>query len=301
MFRNVVVGVDGGPGGREALALARVLAPDAEEVFGVHVFPYERNPSGASSASYEQALREEAGVLVERELAATGLSATPAASGDVDVAGGIERIARREHADLIVLGSSRRGPRGLLLGGQVAVGVIQRAGSGVALAPKGYGGEPQHRMRVLVAFDGSPEATAALRVARELAAGPDDRLHVLFAVEPPATFGVTATDRFDGAEVTLRRQAACRERLAAAIAAEGGCRATSEVVIGLPGEVLANASREADLLVMGSRACDTARRLRLGSTSARLLDTAACPLLVLRRAAIEPRAGGDARREGIAA
>jgi nucleotide-binding universal stress UspA family protein len=193
MFRRVIVGVDGGSGGREALALAGVLGADADEIFAVHVFPCERRASHPSSASHEQACREEARVLVERELVAAGLAATPVASGDVDIASGIERIAHREDADLIVLGSSRRGPIGRLLGGQVALDVIRRAGAAVAVSPKRYDGDPRHPMRILVAFDGSPEARAALALARRLAEELGASVHALWPVEPPGAFGVTHT------------------------------------------------------------------------------------------------------------
>ena len=37
VFSSVVVGVDGGEGGRDAVALARALAPDAAVVTLVHV------------------------------------------------------------------------------------------------------------------------------------------------------------------------------------------------------------------------------------------------------------------------
>jgi nucleotide-binding universal stress UspA family protein len=288
MFQKIVVGVDGRAGGREALALARLLGGQDTEIVAVHVYAYERTPGRSSSASFEQVLREDARVVVERELAAAGVAGTAVVTGDLAVASGLDRIAVREQADLIVLGSTRHGALGGLLAGDTALATMHGAHSAVAVAPKGYEGPPPHAPQVLVAFDGSPEARAALLAARQVAAASGGRVHTLCCVEPPAAFGISGAYGFDWTEVAARRRADCRAALAETLCEDGDCATTSEVVIGLPGPAIADASREADLLVTGSRAHGAARRLLLGSTTARLLRTASCPLLVLPRGAIAP-------------
>jgi nucleotide-binding universal stress UspA family protein len=67
------------------------------------------------------------------------------------------------------------------------------------------------------------------------------------------------------------------------VLAELGETATGEVVIGGAANELAYAGNDLDLLVTGSRGYGPARRLMLGSTSARLVREAPCPVLVLAR------------------
>ena len=67
--------------------------------------------------------------------------------------------------------------------------------------------------------------------------------------------------------------------------AELGSIATGEVVVGDPATELAYAGNDLDLLVTGSRGYGPVRRLMLGSTSARLVREAPCPVLVLTRGA----------------
>lgn len=299
MFEKLVIGVDGGPGGREALTLATVLAP-AARLLAVHVYSYERYPGRASSAAYEQVLREDARVLVERELAASAVEATVMVTGDLSPAAGIDRVARRERADLIVLGSSHRGPVGRLLAGDSALAAIHGAHCAVAVAPRRYAGRPPGELRVLAAFDGTPEAQAALAVAGRLAAEAPGRLRALCVVEPPVAFGFGGAYGFDWTEVAGRRREECRAALAEALDGSGP-PATSEVAIGLPAQLLADASRDADLLVAGSRAHGALRRLLLGSTSLRLLRTAACPVLLLPRGALGAAAAPEPLLERIPA
>lgn len=58
--------------------------------------------------------------------------------------------------------------------------------------------------------------------------------------------------------------------------------------------MLAARSRLLDLLVLGSRSYGPWKRLLLGSVSARLVHQAACPLLLVPRAAMPQGDGGDA-------
>jgi hypothetical protein len=70
--------------------------------------------------------------------------------------------------------------------------------------------------------------------------------------------------------------------MADAIAELGG-DTDGDTVPGLAHEELAQLSHHVDLLVVGSRSYGPLRRLLLGSTSAKLVHEAACPVLVLPR------------------
>jgi len=56
---------------------------------------------------------------------------------------------------------------------------------------------------------------------------------------------------------------------------------TVRAVSGLPAEELINASREADLIVVGSRGGGGFAKLMLGSVSSQVLHHAHCPVVVI--------------------
>jgi nucleotide-binding universal stress UspA family protein len=65
----------------------------------------------------------------------------------------------------------------------------------------------------------------------------------------------------------------------------GNVVTTADAHVGSPAVELASASEELDLLVCGSRGRGPAKALLLGSVTERLLRSAACPLLIVPRAA----------------
>ena len=80
------------------------------------------------------------------------------------------RIADRDGAKVIVVGSCHHGPVGRTLAGSVGESLLHGASCSVAIAPHGYGERDQDRLqRIAVAFDGSSESWAALETAIGLA------------------------------------------------------------------------------------------------------------------------------------
>jgi nucleotide-binding universal stress UspA family protein len=77
------------------------------------------------------------------------------------------------------------------------------------------------------------------------------------------------------------------EALAAEALRDLGALANAHVVEGRPDIELAARSSDLDLLVVGSRGYGPLKRLLLGSTSSKLVRSAACPVIVLPRAAHE--------------
>ena len=71
----------------------------------------------------------------------------------------------------------------------------------------------------------------------------------------------------------------------AAIGASGTApQVTVNVTTGEPAEELVIASRDADMLVLGSRGSGGFTRLLLGSVSSQVVHHAACPVVVIPRA-----------------
>jgi nucleotide-binding universal stress UspA family protein len=145
---KVLVAVDGASGGRDAIALGRVLAPPDARMVLTNVYGV-----GGDSASAN---------------ASAGLAGRA-----------LHRLARKESADLLVVGSSHRGPSGrTMLGGQT-LAALNGSSCAVAIAPRGYGlAEPVVRT-IGVGDTGSAESTAAVQSARELAARHGAELRVL--------------------------------------------------------------------------------------------------------------------------
>ena len=117
MFQHVIVGVDGEPGGRDAIALAtRLTAPNGRLKLA-HV--YDQTISGmiayAITGTQAHADRDKAMQLLERESEAAGVEGGLICQPSSSVGRGLHDVAERTHADLLVVGSSRRGFPGRVL------------------------------------------------------------------------------------------------------------------------------------------------------------------------------------------
>jgi nucleotide-binding universal stress UspA family protein len=73
-------------------------------------------------------------------------------------------------ADLLVVGSSRRGLLGRVLIGDDTRAALNGAPCAIAIAPAGYSREPTPMSEIGVGYNGSPESEHALELARLLAA-----------------------------------------------------------------------------------------------------------------------------------
>ena len=284
-----MVGVDFGDGGREAIALARTLCARPGRVTLTHVVTSD--PSFFRGVSEEFVAAERARVLAllarRRDLAYAENDRGWRSSVQVDVrcefwdsAGRGLQVAAATDADLIVVGSSRRGLLGRVLLGDDTRAALDGAPCAVAVAPAGYAGEPRPLGMIGVAYDGSPESTVAVDAARTLAADQGAALSAMTVVSVPTSrFGPGPLPVHDVIEVL-------RGRARDEIAALGGME--PHVAYGATAEELAVFSGRCDLLVLGSRGYGAWGRLVHGSTSRQLSRTARCPLLVLARAAQRP-------------
>lgn len=141
--------------------------------------------------------------------------------------------------------------------------------------------------RIVVGIDGSPESAAALRWA--LAEGAL-RGVVVVAVHawtfvPPSAMGepgvipIAATNLMD--DLSLQRQAA-EAALGEALGDTGEAEVELIVTEGAPGDVLVDAARDADLVVVGSRGRGGFKGALLGSVSQHVVQHASCPVVIVR-------------------
>ncbi len=292
MFDNVLIGIDGEQGGRDAIALARLLTAPRATLALAHVTDAWH---GALHSVVPGRTAQDQGVaerLLERERSAAGLDAQLVVASSTSPARGLHELAEERGAGLLVLGSCRRGVLGrATLGNDTRAG-LDAAPCAVAVAPHGYAAVAHPFTRVGVGYDGSPESESALAAGRSLArrSGAAIRaLHVVSAPNhmytgnlPPAGEGVDALVR--SAQADMR--------------ALTGVQA--EAIYGIPNEDLTSFSRAVDLLVIGSRSYGPARFLIGGRTTVHLLAHSRAPLLVLpRRAAAAVDRGAAA--SGLAA
>jgi len=276
---KLMVGVDGGDGGRDALELARLVGGEAgASALVVCVVPYGPLPVDFKALD-EDATAEAAPLLQEAREHLGGLEVETRAFGGGSPAAVMTDIAEAEEIDLIVVGSPHRGAIGRVLIGSVADNLLHGAPSPVAVAPRGYSAEGHEALgRIAVAFDGTPEAKAALHAAEAFAVRSNASIEVLTAVAPPAAVpGVTGyvpTDPPDPDRILTE----------AVNSVDGGIAATGRRLDGPPASTLADACEEGvGLLVAGSRRYGPAMRVLLGSVSTQLVHKASCPVLVVPR------------------
>lgn len=276
MFENVLVGVDGRPNGRDAIALARRFVDRDGKLTLAHVHSGELNPLRAVQRDLLREDCEKSRVLLEHEREATGVDAELQSVVALRAGAGLHQQAERQHADLLVVGSCSRGVFGRAMLGDDTRDALNGAPCAVAVAANGYAEKLDPIKVVGVAYNGSPESEAALDFARTLAASTGASIKALEVVSLPsvAYTGIMAPAIGESIDVMLNT---ATTRMSALPDVDG------KAVYGLPGEELATFSSAVDLLVVGSRSYGPVKRLVLGSTSEHLARHGRCSLLVLPR------------------
>jgi len=276
---RLLVGYDGSAGGRDALELARVLGSVEESsALIVAVMPYTPLPIGFTELERDAAEQAEP-LLGEARERLDGLAVETRAFGGGSPAGVITGVAEADGADAIVLGSPHRGAVGRALLGSVAEGVLHGAPCAAVVAPRGYAGNGHGPFATIaVAYDGTPEAKAALSRARALAEESRAALRLLTVVAPPVALpgaaGYAPVNPPDPDKVIAEGVSAA----GVAVPVDG------RRLDGPPAQALAEACEDGvDLLVAGSRGYGPMTRLLLGSVSSRLVAIAPCPVLVVPR------------------
>ncbi|MBS1885218.1 MAG: universal stress protein, partial [Actinobacteria bacterium] len=203
--------------------------------------------------------------------------------------------AREQGADLVVLGSTHRGPLGRIVPGTTMENLLGGAPCAVAVAPPGFaeradgesvwlpldGDGEDIGMRVVgVAFDGSPAARTALRFATGLALENGAALRVYTVVrkatpiapDAPMTPPATAPN-----ELEVRRA----ELHQAVAALPGEVRAQPVLLRGFAvTELVRVAALGVDLLVLGTHVRGHMGRLLHKSVAGEVVLEAPCPVLI---------------------
>jgi nucleotide-binding universal stress UspA family protein len=291
MFSNVLVGVDGGAGGRDAIALTQQLAPRARRALA-HVYSTGRMPKRGTVLALPFDT-EDSQRLLEAEKMAAGLNAELITTPRVPPGRGLHELAAHRGVDLLVVGSSRHAGMGHVLMGDDARGALNGAPCAVAIAPRGYAQHPRPLRRIGVGYDGSEESRFALAIAREITVH-GEAVRALWVASPRAVRRAAepTVAGSDAIRVALDRRIA---RLRELPGVDGSA------TYGDVRQELAAFSQELDLLVTGSRGRGPLGRLVHGSVSSYLVRHAACALLVLPRPAVRKSSGhARARADALA-
>jgi nucleotide-binding universal stress UspA family protein len=260
----VLIGFDGAEGGRDALALGRVIA----SVRGsrcVVAIPHEDAAADARAALGDPGV----------ELREIGILSPPLQ---------LLACARREKAGTLVVGSTRRGPISRAMLGSTAKQVLHKAPCEVVVAPRDYAASPPESFaRIAVAVDGTPQSKVALRRAEDLARQAGATIEILVASDPVVA-GIEA-------EFPPGTPSSIADVLGAAVASvdpalapvgqkvDSGWRQVARTIA----TALAQACEpDVDLLVAGSRR--PIDRFLLGSMTNHLIAEAPCPVLVVPHA-----------------
>ena len=284
---RIAVGVDDYPEGQDAAVLAAMIAcfTGAELMLvAVHPEPLVVLPRELGWT----AMREQAEALLRKTRDAHAPTARTGVETDWSVPRALERVVTREHRDLLVVGSNRRGPEGRVRIGNRTRQLLYDGKCAVAVAPRGLHQSTERTLaNVGVGYEGGPESKKALAVAGDIAAAAGARLlvkGVVYDRTPAVGWSESGRQRvlemweelIEPAVDSLREDA---EREAKATSADGDV----EVVRGDPARVLLELSERVDLLIIGSRRWGATARVLLGSVGEALLHDACCPILVVPR------------------
>jgi nucleotide-binding universal stress UspA family protein len=146
---------------------------------------------------------------------------------------------------------------------------------------------PTPNPTVVVGVDTSPAARAAARWAARMAQRLQGELVVVHAPEPPAASTFPAVPKAEALE------RAFPDELAAELEADQNVVVRRELAPDGPVSALLDASADAQLLVLGRPRGRVANWPTPSSTTRRVLDRSACPVVLVREDQMPPGPAGD--------
>jgi nucleotide-binding universal stress UspA family protein len=259
-----------------------VARSTASELHVVHT--YRTVPSVHFDALVRQEMEREAQGVLDgqvKQIEGLGGSVAQARLSEGGAAEEIAALAEEIGAGLITVGSRGRGRIRRLLVGSVSDAVVRHAHCPVMVVRWKPVVFPA---KILLATDGSEEATLALQTAADLSERTGSELHVIHVGEVPLVYhperhgyGAEYEEHERGARQLLEAQVG---RMKAA----GGTVAQAHLSMGRADEEIVVLAEElgADLVAVGSRGLGGVRRAMVGSVSDSVVRHAHCPVLVVR-------------------
>ena len=291
---NYLVGLTADRGGRDALALGRMLARSGDVTLTVCIVLPEvwGHPSLARvDAEYAAFLDRHAEdtIAEAREFVGDAARAEYVSASARTATEGLITTAADTNADLIVLGSARHGPFGRFAVGSVTNEMLHAASVPVALTPRGYSPSSDARLRrVTCAFAGSTRSRTAFDAAVQLSGR-----HVV----PLRLTTLVVRDR----QMYPSQVGYDAERLVAEQWRAQAEEAQNRALATLPDDVMVEAGvasgrnwedaldslswEEGEVLVVGSSRLGPVARVFLGSNSTKIVRSSPVPVVVIPRGA----------------
>jgi nucleotide-binding universal stress UspA family protein len=191
----------------------------------------------------------------------------------------------------VVLGSNGRGRISRALMGSVSTSVLRHAHCSVLIA-RGYDPSSEHARppgKILVAIDGSEEASAAARVAGEIAKATGSEAHLVYAMQEERYRPHLGPEMWEGwqegFEHAKRSARSWVEGQAERMRSERVKTVKSHLLLGRPDAATVWLAEEigAGLVVLGSRGLGGMKRILTGSVSDSVARHAHCPVMVVRK------------------
>ena len=285
-MKAIVVGVDGSAA---SIAALRWAADEArmrgDDVRVLHAWARPMAHSALDTVSpielgfdFEAAATES----LQRSIAEAGLDgSTVTVRPEIVHAGAAEALVRASAgADLLVVGSRGRGGFTGLLLGSVSRQCAHHSKCPVVIFRPPAAAHPAGK--IVVGIDGSECANAAVEWAAREAELRNARLHLIHSwTYPPVSVPLSALEDLPAVDI----EGAARAVLAEPVErlTSQGLEADGEVRNELPAQALIEASKGADLLVVGARGLGGFKGLLLGSVSDQCAHHAHCPVVIVRQ------------------
>jgi nucleotide-binding universal stress UspA family protein len=193
-------------------------------------------------------------------------------------------LAERIGAGLIVVGSRGRGGIRRALMGSVSDSVVRHAHCPVLVVRDGESTTDFLPGTILLAVDGSEEASVTAQTAADLAQRTDSELHVIHVGEVRPVFHPERRGYLARNEELQAEARRLLEEQVDGIKSAGGTVSKAHLRMGRPDEEIVGLAEElgADLIATGSRGVGGMRRALMGSISDSVVRHAHCPVLVVR-------------------
>lgn len=283
-IENVLTGFISEPRGLDGLTLAVMVARQSGAALTVaNVLPpawSAPGPGKADESSWLAYLTEqaEAALSVARQVA--GDDASYVVLSHKGSGRGLVERARKQGADVVVIGSAPHGAKGRISLGSTADQLLHSSSVPVMLAPRGYAEAPPAEFeRLTVAYRRGPGCDVAVREAARVAASLDVPLRLVTLVVGGGRAKIEM-------EMQERLRSSAADDLKAA--ARGQRRKIQVDVEVLEGRTVADAMSSAswlpgELIICASSDSGPLRRVFLGDTSIKILKAATCPVMILTR------------------
>jgi nucleotide-binding universal stress UspA family protein len=290
---RILLATDGSEDSEVAAKTASTLdASTSSELHLVHVGPglplYELPDYPARFEEVVKAQRQEAQRVLDEQVRRVEGSGAAVREAHLEMDERPDRaiveLSEKLGVGLVVVGSRGLGRLRRTLMGSVSDSVVRHAHCPVLVVRDDEREGDNLRGRILLAVDGSEAASAAARMAVELADRVGSELHVVHVGEVtpvyhPEQHGYHA--RYEELQEEARR---LLDGQVDKIKSAGGTVARAHLRIGRPDEEIVVLGEEigAELIVTGSRGLGGIRRALVGSVSDSVVRHAHCPVLVVR-------------------